>query len=173
MGMIKNVGGHLWVLDPTNVGVAAQMTGAGGGVRAVNGAVTNNTPVAGVTDIQLLANVDLLAAGSFAVQLLDVGGLPIGEPQNGLVISGDPAVPNDPMSLATNAIDDTKFVATLNPTGLATGPIAMIVQLWRRFFKKIVKDATTIKTYKDDAATVVSTSNYTSAAGTDTIDAAT
>jgi hypothetical protein len=59
-------------------------------------------------------------------------------------------------SLAATGLD---AIAVTAPTGVATTFPTMVVQLWRRFFRKVVKDAgtATIKTYADDGTTVVTT----------------
>ncbi len=58
--------------------------------------------------------------------------------------------------LASNGLD---AIATTAPSSVATTFPDMMVQLWRRFFKKAVKDtsANTIKTYADNGTTVVTT----------------
>lgn len=57
------------------------------------------------------------------------------------------------------------------PAGVAATFREMIVQTWRRFFKRVTKDATNIKTYADNGTSVVTTQAYTSAGGTDDIGA--
>lgn len=59
------------------------------------------------------------------------------------------------------------------PSGVATTFPGMLVQTWRRFFKKATKTATQIKTYADDGSTVVTTQAISSSGGTDTQGAAT
>jgi hypothetical protein len=51
-----------------------------------------------------------------------------------------------------NAIDVTA------PTTVAATFPAMVNQLWRRFFKKVTKTSTQIRTYADDGTTIVTTS---------------
>ncbi len=48
-------------------------------------------------------------------------------------------------------------IATTAPTGPATTFPAMLIQLWRRQFKKATMTATQIKTYADDGTTIIST----------------
>ena len=76
------------------------------------------------------------------------------------------------MALLAGAISDASFTVP-SLTAPATGPVGYIFQLWRRFFKKTVKDATTIKNYADNGTTVVTSQTYSSVAGTDTIGSAT
>jgi len=83
------------------------------------------------------------------------------------------AVPGDAMTL-TEIYDAAKTAAqagdamTLGEDGLDAIPITppagaaatfreMIVQTWRRFFKKATKSATQLKTYADDGETVLAT----------------
>lgn len=55
------------------------------------------------------------------------------------------------------ASDGLDTVATTEPTGVATTYAGMMVQLWRRFFKKSTLTTTELKTYKNDGSTVVTT----------------
>lgn len=51
--------------------------------------------------------------------------------------------------LASDGLDS---VATTEPAGVASNFREMVVQTWRRFFKKNTLTATQLKTYKDDAS---------------------
>lgn len=55
------------------------------------------------------------------------------------------------------ASDGLDAVAVTAPTGVATTFPAMMVQVWRRFFKKVVVSTTEIKTYANDGTTVITT----------------
>lgn len=57
-------------------------------------------------------------------------------------------------------------------TGVAANFAQMMVQLWRRFFKKATLTSTQLKTYKNDGSTVVTTQTVSDTAGTQTQDAA-
>jgi hypothetical protein len=59
-------------------------------------------------------------------------------------------------SLAATGLDAIVVTA---PTGVATTFPAMVVQLWRRFFKRATTDAgtATLKTYADDGTTAITT----------------
>lgn len=72
-------------------------------------------------------------------------------------------------SLAAAGLD---AISTTAPTGVASNFREMMVQLWRRFFKRVYKDknAGTIRTYADDGTTVITTQAYTTTAGADTTD---
>jgi hypothetical protein len=74
------------------------------------------------------------------------------------------------MKLASDGLD---AIAVTAPTGVATTFPGMMVQLWRRFFKKVVVSTTEIKTYADDATTVVTTQTRTETATTQTQGSAT
>ena len=55
------------------------------------------------------------------------------------------------------ASDGLDAVATTAPTGPASNFREMLVQVWRRFFKKATLTATQEKTYADNGSTVVTT----------------
>lgn len=48
-------------------------------------------------------------------------------------------------------------ISTAAPAGVATNFREMLVQLWRRFFRKSTLTGTQLKTYADDGATVLTT----------------
>jgi len=64
--------------------------------------------------------------------------------------SGKPI--NGDVILAAAGLDKISISA---PTGAATTFGEMVVQLWRRFFKKTTMDTTSLKTYADDGSTVL------------------
>jgi hypothetical protein len=55
------------------------------------------------------------------------------------------------------AADGLDAISTTAPTGPASNFRQMVVQTWRRFFKKSTLTATQLKTYADDGTTVVTT----------------
>ncbi|MBS0207808.1 MAG: hypothetical protein JSS27_02540 [Planctomycetes bacterium] len=61
-------------------------------------------------------------------------------------------------ALASNGLDAIGVAA---PTGLATTFPQMLVQLWRRFFKRARRDIDTLVTYADDGTTVLTTQAIT------------
>ena len=69
--------------------------------------------------------------------------------------------------LAASGLDS---ITTTAPTGVASNFREMLVQVWRRFFKKTEYNnaLNTIKTYADDGTTVVTTQTATSASGVET-----
>lgn len=72
-------------------------------------------------------------------------------------------------SLASTGLDS---IAVTAPSGVATTFPGMVVQLWRRFFKKATKTSTQIKTYADDGTTVVTTQTVSDDGTTETQGAA-
>jgi hypothetical protein len=71
--------------------------------------------------------------------------------------------------LASDGLDS---ISTTAPSGLASNFREMIVQTWRRWFKKTTMVGTTssgtFKTYANDGSTVLTTETYTDAGGTAT-----
>lgn len=67
--------------------------------------------------------------------------------------------------LTANGLDD---VLTTAPTGVAANFREMVVQTWRRFFKKATKTSTQIKTYADNGTTVVTTQTVSDDSTTET-----
>jgi hypothetical protein len=78
----------------------------------------------------------------------------------GLGLSGVPAV------LTAGGLDNIPMTA---PPGPATTFRGAMVQMWRRFFRKAVRDARTIKTYADDGGTVLTTQSYTAVGSTEVV----
>jgi len=73
-----------------------------------------------------------------------------------VVTLGDGAITT--ATITDGAITDAKFTVPTEPTGLATGILGRIDQLWRRFIgNKTTQTATELKMYKSDGSTVVST----------------
>jgi hypothetical protein len=132
--------------------------------------------------------------------LFDSTGTPYGvyTPHAGSGATGNPAVTVSPIAANTVQIggqaaeatspvnadawsDKTGFklapdgldsIATTAPAGPATTFREMMVQVWRRFFKRATKDAAAIKTYADDGTTVVTTQPIEETATTETQGAA-
>jgi hypothetical protein len=67
--------------------------------------------------------------------------------------------------LASDGLDS---IAVTAPTTLAATFPQMIVQTWRRFFKKVTKTSTQIRTFADDSTTVVTTSTVSDDSTTQT-----
>lgn len=70
--------------------------------------------------------------------------------------AGLTAIPKTGYKLASDGLDS---VATTAPSGVASNFREMVVQTWRRWFKKAVHDqeAETLKTYADNGTTVITT----------------
>lgn len=73
-------------------------------------------------------------------------------------------------ALSATGLDSIPVTA---PAGVASTFREMVVQLWRRFFKKTTMTATQVKTYADDGATVVTTQTVSDDSTTQTQGAAT
>ena len=58
------------------------------------------------------------------------------------------------------------------PSGVASSFREMIVQVWRRFFKKATKTSAQLKTYADNGTSVLTTQTVSDVAGTETQEAA-
>jgi hypothetical protein len=71
--------------------------------------------------------------------------------------------------LASDGLDS---VSTTAPAGVASNFREMLVQTWRRFFKKSTLTSTELKTYADNGTSVLTTQAVTDAAGTQTQNAA-
>ncbi len=67
--------------------------------------------------------------------------------------------------LASDGLDS---VSTTAPSGVASNFREMLVQVWRRFFKKSTLSATQLKTYADDGTTLVTTQTVSDTGGTQT-----
>lgn len=72
--------------------------------------------------------------------------------------------------LASDGLDS---VSITSPSGVATNFREMMVQLWRRFFKKADRSSDTIQTYADDGSTVITEQAISDSAGVETQGAAT
>jgi len=88
-------------------------------------------------------------------------------PGHGLnCVAVDSGVPvNGGVVLSSTGLNNISITA---PTGPATNFREMMVQLWRRFFKKTTLDATNIKTYADNGSTIVTTQTASESAGVQT-----
>lgn len=73
------------------------------------------------------------------------------------------------VALASDGLDSVSITA---PSGVASNFREMIVQVWRRFFKKATQTDSQIKTYDDDGSTVVTTQTVSDDGTTETQGAA-
>lgn len=69
-------------------------------------------------------------------------------------LPASPAAVGSAMVLASNGLDSISITA---PTGVASNFREMMVQVWRRFFKKATKSSSAIETFADDGTTVLTT----------------
>jgi len=73
------------------------------------------------------------------------------------------------VQLADDGIDN---IPTTAPSGVASDFREMLVQLWRRFFKKTVLTSTALMTYADDGTTVLTTQTVSETSTSQTMGAA-
>lgn len=66
------------------------------------------------------------------------------------------------------AADGLDSVSTAQPAGVASNFREMVVQTWRRFFKKATQTSTTLTTFKDDGTTAATTQTVSDVSGTET-----
>lgn len=83
--------------------------------------------------------------------------------------TGQVVLTSGKVDLSATGLD---VIPVANPSGVADTFPKMVVQTWRRFFKKATKTATEIKTYADNGSTVVTTQTVSDSAGTQTQNAA-
>lgn len=145
--------------------VAASVTGA---VGSVSGSVAS---VAGV----VAANVTQLRGDTVAAQNLEADYDGTGYNKSASAIGTTATVGSitdkTGYKLASDGLDS---ISTTAPTGVATNFREMVIQTWRRFFKRHVYDAGagTITTYRDDNTTVVTTQATSDVDDVETVGAA-
>jgi hypothetical protein len=69
------------------------------------------------------------------------------------------------LKLASDGLDS---IATTAPTGVASNFREMVVQVWRRFFRRAVRTDTTLKTYADNGTTELTTQTISTTDDTET-----
>ena len=89
-----------------------------------------------------------MAAADLDDQLTAIGGT-VDSLSSGVTVSDKTG-----FKLASDGLD---AIATTAPSGPATTFREMVVQTWRRFFRKATKTSTAITTYADDGTTVITT----------------
>jgi hypothetical protein len=150
----------------TNIhGVVGQISIAGTGgtvnIYGLHGTVTNTSTGTTVNDLgQVVTRLDVPVSS------------------RGTYAGGPVASVTAPVTVAAfsaGAITDAAFAVPADATGPATGILARINYLYRRFFGKVVNDkvANTIKTYQADGNTVRTTQVVSSNPAADEVDAAT
>ena len=106
----------------------------------------------------------LMTAGKYTIKTWDASDAVIGG--DTLYWNGSAEIEQTEYDLEQIEIDDTVV------SGVASNLKEGLAQLWRRFFKKVDKNATNIKTY-DDAGTAVITTQAITEGDTDIVDSAT
>lgn len=147
----------------TNLGLSALPTataGANGGL----GTVDSNNKIAGVTGVSFPASV--MAAGAVTVStnndktgysvstVLDKTGYTASTIQDKTGYTVSTVSDKTGYSLSSTGLDS---IATTASTGAAATFPAMLIQLWRRFFKKATVTATQLQTFADNNTTVLTT----------------
>lgn len=174
----QDLSGSLDVQSAASVtGAVGSVTGAAGSVTGAVGSVTGNVggnvagSVASLTGhtVQTGDNYARLGAPAGASVSADVAAVK-GETASIVADTGTDGVVVAAASktgykLASDGLDT---VATTAPAGVASDFREMMVQLWRRFFKKSTLTATELKTYADNDADVLTTQTVSDAAGTQT-----
>jgi len=106
----------------------------------------------------------LTTAGKYTAKAWDAVDAVIGG--DALYWNGSAEIEQTEYDLEQVAMDDTVV------SGVASNLKEGLAQLWRRFFKKVDKTATNIKTYDDAGSSAVTTQTYTEG-DTDTVNSAT
>lgn len=147
--------------DTLNVSVAATVAGVAG-KAVVDRVVLDSKRVGDLNDLGGTAQTgDAYALGEngFGAVEAAIGAL------------GSPAQAGAPVIIADGSITSAKFsVAAI--TGVASGFLEQMVQLWRRQFKRTTLTSTQLKTYADDENTVLTTQTVQDSGGTQSMGAA-
>lgn len=147
-----------------SINAASALTFAGRGNTLPQGLGTNVTNTLVDVDLTAATIADAVAdepladhttAGSAGKTLADVL---VDTAEIGAAGAGLSAIPKTGFKLASDGLDS---IATTAPAGVASNFREMLVQVWRRFFKKSTLTATQLKTY-DDAGTGVLTTQTVS-----------
>jgi hypothetical protein len=103
-----------------------------------------------------LADRTLLAAGyATPTNITAASGIALAASQHVIVDSGTVTVSDKTgFKLASDGLDT---IATTAPTGAASNFREMLVQVWRRFFRKATRTDSAIITYADNGTTPVTT----------------
>ena len=145
-------GGHAVVLDANNLPGVNVVDVAGGAASVSSGAVA--------ADVQTIQGHAATASG------------PVAFPAS----IGTSTYAGGPVTLADGSVTSSKFSVATPAAGLPTGFLEKMDRVFRRFFKRTVKDPNTdtIKTYADDGTTVLTTQAYTDdGQGSESVGAAT
>jgi hypothetical protein len=161
--LLSRIGGSITISG----GKVAATVASGDDADAASIKTTIGVAGAGLTAVALTAAYDAAktAASATALAAVQTHGDSAWATATSVVVSDKSG-----FSLASTGLDS---IAVTAPSGPATNFRQMVVQTWRRFFKRATKDATNIKTYADDGTTVVTTQAYTSSGSDDDVGAAT
>jgi hypothetical protein len=122
-----------------------------------------------IQDVAGTVHGDVLGTlhGDVQGKLLGGGGSTIGGvgAQVGAVASVTAGV-----TLAAGAITDAAF--TVPAEGTHTGPVGWLRRVYRRFYNRVKRDATTVKVFRNDGTTVDGTQTYTASGSDEDIGAA-
>lgn len=125
-----------------------------------NDAVTEiQTSLATLTALGTVA-ADLGVVASNVIEILDDTGT------NGVVVASGSKTG---YSLSSSGLDSISITA---PTSVATNFREMMVQVWRRYFKKATMTTTELKTFADNGSTVITTQTVSDDGTTQTVNAA-
>lgn len=145
-----DIGGRLGA--PAGASVSADIAA----VKADTAAILDDTGTTGV--VVASASIgdigfDVWAGASGTANVAKIDAILDDTGTTGVVVA---AASKSGYALSSTGLDS---IATTAPTGVASNFREMVVQTWRRFFKKAVHDtaAETLKTYADDGTTVITT----------------
>lgn len=149
-------------------GAVGSVTGATGSVTGAVGSVSGN--IGGDVAGKVIGGGSgtLTGDGVRAASVTGAVGSVTGSV--GSVTAGVAVSDKTGFKLASDGLDS---IAVTAPSGVATTFPGMVVQTWRRFFRKATRTATELKTYADNGSTVVTTQAVTDdGAGNETMGAA-
>ena len=157
----------------------ASVTGAVGSVTGAVGSVTGNVG-GNVTGSVGSVATGGIGSASFAAGAIDAAALAAGAAAEIADAVWDEARADhvaagsfgQGVKLSSDGLDS---ISTTAPSGVASNFREMVVQVWRRFFKKATKTkgaTSQLKTYADDGSTVITTQTLTVSATTETQGAA-
>lgn len=139
---------------PNGIGLTVQGNGTAPAVRVLGGSTSGDgMEITGYgTGNGILARCDTGTGDGLHLQGGDESGY-------GLHATSPTEATDVDFKLGSDALDG---ISTGAPTGVASNFREMLVQVWRRFFKKATKSSTQIKTYADNGSTVVTTQTISS-----------
>ncbi len=179
-----NVGGNVVGTVASVVGAVGSVTGnVGGNVTGSVGSLATQAKLdvnaevdTALADYDAPTNAEMVArtlvAASYAtatnLQTVDdnVDAILLDTAEIGAAGAGLSAIPKTGFKLASDGLDS---ISTTAPSGVASNFREMVVQTWRRFFKKSTLTSTQLKTYADDGSTVLTTQTVSDDLTTETM----